>query len=54
MKYLTMVMRSGNVNEPNMMSYTLIGDDLSIHTMNGSKLAEAINTKKANVVNMAV
>lgn len=54
MKYLTMVMRSGNVNEPNMMSYTLIGDDLSIHTMTGSKLAEAINTKKANVVNMAV
>ena len=55
MKYFTMVMRSGNVKDnPNMMMYTLIGDDLSITNLPGTKLAEAINTKKINVVNMAV
>lgn len=55
MKYLTMVMRSGDVKDnPNMMNYTLISDDLSIVTMSGTKLSEAINTKKVNVVNMAV
>lgn len=55
MKYYTMVMRSGNPKDhANMMMYTLIGDDLSIYNLPGTKLAEAINTKKINVVNMAV
>ena len=55
MKYLTMVARNGDPKaKANMMHYTLIGDDFSIHTMSGDKLAAAINDGKAVVTNLAV
>ena len=55
MKYLTMVARCGEPKvAANLLKYTLIGDDFSIHTMTGDKLAAAINDGKAVVTNMAV
>ena len=55
MKYLTMVARSGDPKGPSgSMIYTLVGDDFSINTMKGDKLAAAINDKKINVTNMSV
>lgn len=55
MKYATMVMKAGNIKDkPSLMNYTLIGDDLSIHTMTGAKLEEVIKSKKITVTNMAV
>ena len=50
-----MVARNGNPKvKGSPMSYTLIGDDFSIHNMSADKLAAAINDKKAVVTNLAV
>lgn len=55
MKYLTMVMRYGNLKgKDESFQYTLIGDDMSIHTIDGAKLAEGISAKKYVVTNMDV
>lgn len=55
MKYCTMVARSGNPKGPSgALSYTLVGDDFSIHTVGGDALAQAINSKKITVTNMTV
>lgn len=50
-----MVARSGNPKgNTGEMNYTLVGDDFSIHTMKGDKLAQSINSNKIKVNNMAV
>lgn len=55
MRYLTMVKRAGNPKaNANDMTYTLIGDDMSVHVISGAKLAKDLLDKKINVVNMAV
>ena len=55
MKYLTMVARCGEPKTvANLLKYTLIGDDFSVHTMTGDKLSAALNDGKVVVTNMAV
>ena len=53
MKYLTMVARSGNPKIPEKMSYTLIGDDYSIHNMKADKILAGLADGKLVITNMA-
>lgn len=55
MRYLTMVKRAGNPKaSANAMTYTLIGDDMSVHVMTGDKLAKELADKKIVVTNMGL